>query len=403
MKTDILLSRLSAVFSMIFIPVMMSAIAVCDSVCGIPGGEITLSGFVETDYVEVVEPVVAVDTTLLRPLKGNWVRQLIESGFRINDPRINYPKFARFCVKVYNWGDRTFNSYDPEYVVGTGKNWKIIGKSYNWAESYMLTFSSKSSIRMISDIYVDIGAHLCFMAVSVGYDLNANNMFGDPASSRSNFEFNFTCALFAANYRRASTKGGTRITKFGTYDLGHKGYFDFDGADQTGYGLDLYYFFNHRKYSQAAAYCYSKYQLKSAGSFIGGFNHSHQEINLDFSKLPDTILEHLPGDHKYYMFKHNDYDLMFGYAYNWVLKPRKWLINVTALPSVGYKHSYEGSTDGKKDMFSANIRGMFSVVYNNRSLFVSLSGRFDGHTYFGNGYDFFNSTESLTLNVGARF
>ena len=65
--------------------------------------------------------------------RKNWVSQLFANGFRINDPGINYPKFARFCLKVYNWGDKTFNSYDPCYVVGSGKNWKFYGKSYAWA------------------------------------------------------------------------------------------------------------------------------------------------------------------------------------------------------------------------------------------------------------------------------
>jgi len=71
---------------------------------------------------------------------------------------------------------------------------------------------------MISDVYSDIGAHLCFMAVSVGYDFNANELIGNPVSNRTNFEFNFTCALFAANYQNSSTKGGAHVTKFGKFN-----------------------------------------------------------------------------------------------------------------------------------------------------------------------------------------
>ena len=55
---------------------------------------------------------------------GNWIKQLVDNGFKLHDPSINYPRFARFCLKVYDWGDRTFNSYDSTYVVSTGKNWK---------------------------------------------------------------------------------------------------------------------------------------------------------------------------------------------------------------------------------------------------------------------------------------
>ena len=33
----------------------------------------------------------------LAPLQGNWVQQLASVNFRINDPRIRYPRFANFC------------------------------------------------------------------------------------------------------------------------------------------------------------------------------------------------------------------------------------------------------------------------------------------------------------------
>lgn len=86
-----------------------------------------------------------------------------------------------------------------------------------------------------------------------------------------------------------------------------------------------------------------------------------------------------------------------------MLHPRRWLVNATVLPAIGYRHTYENSTDGKKDMFSTNVTGLFSVVYNHRSLFASLTGRFDGNIYFGSSYTFMNSIESLSLVVGARF
>ena len=71
-----------------------------------------------------------------------WYKQLWSNGFRIHDPRINYPAFPRFVLKIYDWGDKTFNSYDKDYVVGTGKNWKLTLNSYNWMESYMMLFYS---------------------------------------------------------------------------------------------------------------------------------------------------------------------------------------------------------------------------------------------------------------------
>lgn len=329
-----------------------------------------------------------------------WYKQLIENGFRIHDPRVNYPKFPRFCLKVYDWGDKTFNSYDPEYVVSTRKNWKLILNSYNWMESYMMLFPNNQTLHLRSDIYYDVGAHISFMAVSLGYTAKLNNMFGAGESTRSNFNFSFQTSLFTANIDITKSHGGTKIVKFGRKeDLP----MEFGDAKLSSLSGDAYYYFNHWKYSQAAAYCYSKYQLKSSGSPILGFAFNHQNINLNFDDIPQSMIDEFPALQKNYHFKYTDYSVLGGYAYNWVPRPKRWLVNVTVLPSIGYKHAYKGSSDGLPHMVSTNIRGSFSVVYNHRALFVAMLGKADLHFYFAKHYTFFNSIESLSLNVGMRF
>lgn len=333
-----------------------------------------------------------------------WYKQLYENGFRIHDPAINYPRFMRFCLKVYDWGDRTFNSYNPDYVVGTGKNWKAIINSYNWMESYMLIFSMHSSDRLHirSEIFNDLGLHLSFMALSIGYTAKVNNWAGNH-SKRSNFNFNFTTSRFSANIDLLSTDGATRITHFGDYNDGHSFTYHFNDIEHKSVSGEFYYFLNHLKYSQAAAYCYSKYQLKSSGSAIVGFAFNNQHIRMDFSYLPDEMKQHLPSLDNNYNFRYTDYAILGGYGYNWVLKPRRWLINLTTLPSVGFRHSYEGSSEGRKNMLAANFRARLAFVYNHKALFASLNGRLDANLFFNNRYTFFNATESISIVVGTRF
>lgn len=332
-----------------------------------------------------------------------WYRQLMENGFEIHDPRINYPKFPRFCLKVYDWGDRTFNSYDKEYVVGTGQNWKVMLKNYNWMTSYMMFFDERQTLHMRSNIYQDLGAYICFMAVSVGYTAKVDNLIGQGRKTRENFNFSFTSSLFSVNFNYWKTTGDAVITKFGDYDGGDPLHYDFNNVRMQSYSAEAYYFFNHLRYSQSAAYAFSKYQLKSAGSWIAGMAFAHQTLDLDFSSLPPDMKEHLPVLKDVYRFRYNDYDLMGGYAYNWVLKPRKWLINATVLPSLGWRYSYQDSTDGKHNMFSTNLRAMLAAVYNHNALFATIQARFDGHLYYNRDYTFFDSVESVSLIVGARF
>ena len=179
--------------------------------------------------------------------------------------------------------------------------------------------------------------------------------------------------------------------------------YDFDNIDHKATTGEFYYFLNNKKYSQAAAYCYSKYQLKSAGSAILGFVFNSQSVNLDFSDLPKEMKDYLPNLDPIYRFKYADYSIIAGYGHNWALSPRRWLANLTVLPSLGYRHSYSGSSEGSKDMLALNFKMRFSFVYNHKALFASLNGKFDGDLFFNKSYSFFDSTESLSLIVGCRF
>ena len=333
-----------------------------------------------------------------------WYKQLYDTGFMLHDKRIKYPRFARFLLRIYYWGDKTFNSYRPEYVQATGKNWKVTGRSYNWMESYMMLFSEKSSdiLHINSDLYTDVGLYISFMAVSAGYTAKTSDIFGGKKNNRSNFNFNFTCSRIFANLDITSTKGNTHITRFGDYK-GDLLPYDFDAIDHKNVSAEAFYIFNFGRYSHAAAFCFSKYQLKSAGSWLLGISYSHQNINFNFSSLPQEMKDYLPVLGMNYKYRYTDYGICGGYAYNWAIRPQKWLLNVTVFPSAGYRRFFHDSTDDERSMFATSAHARLSVVYNHKALFASLMGRFDGNLYFTKRYTFFNSIESLSLVVGARF
>ncbi|MDE6490203.1 MAG: DUF4421 domain-containing protein, partial [Muribaculaceae bacterium] len=236
----------------------------------------------------------------------------------------------------------------------------------------------------------------------LGYSWNANRLMHHTDDDRKTFNFNFCCALFSADFNYSYAKGGANIRHFGTYKKSGDTDLRFDDLSQETLHFDVYYFFNNRRYSQAAAYSYSKYQLRSAGSWMAGIGLNHQNISMDFSTLSPDVLQYMPELQPAYTFHYTSYDLMGGYGYNWVFRPN-WLFNITVLPSIGYKHSYVGGAETRKDMFSANMKVMSSLTYNHRALFAGLVGRFDGHVNMSAGYTFFNSMESCSLVVGARF
>lgn len=355
-----------------------------------------------TLMASAAEAAETADSAAVHHSATRWVGQLISNGFHINAPDVDYPRFPRFLLNVYNWGDRTFNSYDSTYVVSTGKNWKAQLKNYNWLETSTMLFPESGRISMHSDPYCDAGGYLSFMAVSIGYMFNMNELVGRP-TSRHTFSLDFTCSRFSGNLMKQSSDGGMTITRFGDYLDGKNPHYKFGGVRITSTTGELFYFFNHKHYSRAAAYCYSKLQLRSAGTWIAGVTFAKQSINLDFGSLPDDMLSYLPLDSPVYSFRYNDYAALGGYGYNLVLSPGRWLLNFTGLVAMGYKHSYESATDGRRNMVANNFEFASALVYNHRSLFASLNFRSNSFLYYTSKFTYLNSFNSLTATLGCRF
>ncbi len=335
--------------------------------------------------------------------KTYWIRQLFEKRFNLNDPGICYPAFPRFALKVYNWGDRTFNTYNTDYVVGTGKNWKLMGKSYNWMETSTLLFPEDVTLDMHSTLYSDAGVRLSFMAVSVGYMWNINKLISSP-DTRQTFDFAFTTSRFMVTYQALKSQGGMILTRLGDYNDRHSFRHHFDDVEINAQSAEAVYFFNHLKYSHAAAYSFSKYQLRSAGTALIGFNFVEQKIQMDFSKLPEDMQPYIPLEDKLYDSHYRSYSISGGYAYNWALSPRKWLINGFGTVAMGYRQVF-GTREGRdmRSLISNNFKISAAVVYNHRALFASFNARMMGFLNYNSNYTHFNTFPSFDVIVGMRF
>lgn len=311
-------------------------------------------------------------------------------------------KFPKFCIDTYRWGDHTFNSYDSIYVVGTGKRWNVKLKTDNWTDHYNLSIPDMKNITMTSNLYSNIGVTLTYMAVSASYAFDVSRLFEGHSQERHKWDFNFCCGLIAIDAFYSSNEGSTNITRFPNYNGYKRINYRFDGIDAKTYGLDLYYFFNNKKYAQAAAYNYSKIQRKSSGSFIGGVTISHQNIKFDFNGLPAEMQSQLPDTSRVYHFNYMSYCAIIGYGYNWVFKPR-WLLNVTLMPCLGFRHSKLNDIESDTYDFTATGKAKIGLIHNHNRIFVSFVGNFDTSWYISRRYSFFNSVFDMNLSLGYRF
>lgn len=333
-----------------------------------------------------------------------WWRAMKHGKVDLTGKTIHYPKFLRFAWRVYKWGDKTFNSYDTSYVVSTGKNWKLIYKSNIWSDNYQGEPSVENMhVDMRSKLAANMGLQLSFMAVSVGYTLGITNLInGEKVSNK--VDFSFTCARFAAEAYYMENRGTVTVRVRGRTD-GEKWNAtlrEFSGFHRKAYGMRAYYFFNNRRYAQAAAYCFSKYQKRSAGSFIAGICLQHRDMGINMEEFPPFVLDQIPPGQEMPHFLYNDYCLMAGYGYNWVLGT-KWLLNLTVAPYVGYRHLLATQNVDRASAWSVNMRVRIGAIYNHKKYFVGLQNYGDFHRYKSEKNYFIGSLLDFTALVGIRF
>ena len=316
------------------------------------------------------------------------------------DSIAEWGKFPRFCVNTYRWGDKFFNSYDSLYVVGTGTKFNVKATTDSWLESYNFVLPDGQKVDLRSDPSTSVGTYLTYLAVSVGYDINISNLFGGVKHARSRYRFGFDCSLLSVEMYYQNNDVGTKIKRFGPYkhlDM------PFNGVTTESFGLNAYYFFNHKKYSQAAAFNFSKIQKKSQGSFYAGFAYYTLNYDFDFSGLSPDLLQVIPEDwpEYHYRVKTKNYGFRLGYGYNWVAG-RNWIICGSVSPTVGIRKGFVNS-ENEETNFSLYTHLRFSAVWNHGRWFVGIIGKGDISLVSKSQTTFIGSELSAQAAVGYRF
>lgn len=322
------------------------------------------------------------------------------------DSVAEWGKFPRFCVNVYRWGDRFFNTYDSAYVKGTGTKFNVKFKLESWFDNYNFRFTEDNvRMTMVSDPNTTAGVWLTYLAVSAGYDFNISRFFGGAKTSRRRWNFRLNCALLTAELYWITNDVDTRIVSMGSgSSISHPNY-RFTGLDTKVFGLDTYYFFNNKRYSRAAAFNYSKLQQRSQGSWFLGFSYWVQDYTFDFGQLPDDMRSQLPeswaADGYRYVLRNNNYALRSGYGYNWVLN-KHWTIGVSESPLLGIKHGRENN-DPSKVSLSLYNRAQASAVWNNRRWFAGLIISAENGLFYNKEHTLISGVFTVEASVGFRF
>lgn len=362
------------------------------------------------DSISLQDAVVSVlempDTNVVNDIKDKdaWKKRVLRRGWSINDTTIKYPVVLDFGVRSYRWLNHALNYYDTAYVVNpgktSGKKWKIMLKNNNWLDFYSGHLSKwNTSVQLNSRVTSLFGFQICGMGLSFTYMINVRDLLAGKFIRNRRLQFSFTTSrIFVEAYYRKNDESSVFLHRLGAW----RGDYLFTGLKREGYGLDAYYIFNHTHYSQAAAYCFSKYQKRSSGSLLAGIYLSHQDVVLDMSTLSQELMKYLPDNETDYRFRYRDFGFMIGYGYSWVFH-HGWLYNITFVPSIGYRHSFPNSIEGKKSLLSTNLNCRMALVRTAGNFFYAFNFNHEGHWYTSVNHSFYNSYSNFDLTAGFRF
>ena len=311
---------------------------------------------------------------------------------------------------------RSFNEMDTAYITPNFYNYTAMLQNTNFRQSYRLRATgddgATQSIQLTPESAFKIGPYFGWRWIFLGYTFD----MGHPHKAGSTTEFNLSLysSMLGADLVYIKNTGDFKIRRidgFGSTDIGR---INFNGFNTYTGCLNLYYVFNHTRFSYPAAFAQSTVQRKSCGSWILGLRYDKQKMVFDHTKLPTELLNPttegglpLIDNLKFNKINYSNYSISGGYAYNWVFA-KNCLLSASVVPAVGYKQAKGERISGEK--FWMNIKNMnvdfitrLGLVWNNSVWFAGASFVNHLYDYRRDRFSISNSVSYLNIYFGLCF
>ena len=346
-----------------------------------------------------------------------------------NDSLSSFQKvkhYGNFFIRVID----AFDNVDENYVERIGYNFTAMLQTTTSFERYSIgTPNYVESMSFAQRPDCRIGPYLGWKWLFLGYTFDVTN-FGSHKSSSTRFELSIYTSMIGVDLIFRRTGNDFFIRRINGLGDAAKA---FEGQDcsyikASVTGVNLYYNFNHRRFSCPAVFSQSTIQRRSAGSWQLGASILKHDIHFDYSALPAELFVETETKNQYASLErlhYWDYSLTFGYAYNWV-PARNWCVGLSVTPTVGYKHATsqtviledESGDEQEADPsfmtrlnevlvrrgnFNFGGTGRLGVIYNNGRWFTGLFGVVHHFRYRRNDLRFLNTFGTVNLCVGFYF
>ena len=323
--------------------------------------------------------------------------------------------------KELSWLRRTirgFSYIDENYVEPQHYNWSVMAQATYTYDYYRLSAvgDNSQSVSFAPTPSFKVGPYFGWRWVFLGYTFDLRKIDIGAKSQRQEFDISIYAAQIGADfyYRRTGSNYKIKNVKMG-YDIDTKVLegLPFDGINVGITGFNVYYIFNHQRFSYPAAFAQSTCQKISCGSWMAGFGYLRNSIDFDHEKLEALVNEHtqqevrLDSGLMFSNVKYTDVNLSAGYAYNWVFA-KNWLFCSSLSLALAYKKT-KGEVSKNNvlgfDFGNFNIDGIgrFGLVWNNTMWYAGASAIVRAYNYKKSRFAANNIFGSLNFYVGYNF
>ncbi len=327
--------------------------------------------------------------------------------------------------KKKSWLKRTLEGFtyiDTNYVEPQHYNWSVMLQgTYNY-DIYRLSSvqETRQSFTFAPDATIKFGPYFGWRWVFFGYTFDLRRVDVDSKALKQEIDFSFYSAQIGADfyYRRTGSDYRLRNVRMGAgVNAGALEGMAFDGISVGITGFDVYYIFNHKRFSYPAAFNQSTCQKISCGSWMVGFGYMRNSLEFDHERLQQLIDERLPGQNvklddglMFNSVKYYNTSLSVGYAYNWVFA-RNWLFGSSLSLALAYKKTKSESDESvswKLSNFSFgnfNLDGIgrFGLVYNDTRWYAGASAIIRAYNYHKSQFSANNIFGCLNIYAGYNF
>lgn len=312
---------------------------------------------------------------------------------------------------------RGFSAIDTNYIEPQHYNFTVMLQSTFNYDMFRLKSHSGQSVMFSPDVIMRVGPYIGWRWFFLGYTFDLKHLNIGSNGKKQELEFSVYSSQIGVDlfYRRTGSDYKIRSVYLGEdTDASTLEGKPFDGVNVGITGVNLYYIFNHRRFSYPAAFSQSTCQKRSCGSWLAGVGYMHNSVSLDYAKLKTLVDENtaegsvsLDSGFMFNSVKYHDIYVSGGYAYNWVFA-KNWLACASGALALAYKHA-KGESDGA-NVYGFNLDdvhvdgiGRFGVVYNNTRWYCGMSAILHTNNYRKDRLATSNVFGSINVYMGYNF